>query len=372
MKTINFLTNLFFIGLLAMLSLSRCSSPEDTPPIKDTTQQGHKEPTALQELLKFDKATKVSGALPAVANIALLKTNTQDTIYALPGIKMPIRISHPKSTILKGIYIAVKQGTFYYDIPIEREEESDTVSVILLEVDPEKEDQTYHIPADIIPYDDTKTPLDKIERIITVEPTTGNTCGILVDKPTTLGDTSGLWTPEWFWFATMVFGPTNEISFLNAPGNTFITNTTYEGCCDPNRPQGKCHPLSTTLNATARASIAYTIESETFTFFTNGTFARQTHERKQNFNPVTTDWCSGTAGYTLDDIVVSYFGQHDYLPGDKTITYGTTYASCDLCGYGSRGGDLKHTCHLLIISRHTEASKEIRIYVRNPVSTWYD
>jgi hypothetical protein len=360
---------LFFLFLLLAGS---CSKLNENPQDKNPNENPGPDPDALLETLLFARATRVTGTVPAVANTSLLKTNTRDTIYALTGFKIPIRVSHPETISLKGIYVALQQGTFYYDVPIELEEESDTVSVIFLEVDPGDTQQEYTLPVELIPYDVSNTPVDKIGRIIKIEPPSGNGCDILVQRPATLGDTSGIWSPEWFWFATMVFNPNGEVTFLNAPGNAFITQTTYQGCCDPNRPQGKCHPLSTTLNATANARIAYTIESETFAFFTGGTFVRQTHERKQNFNPQTTDWCAGTAGYTLADDVVTYFGRHDYVPGNKNISYGTTHASCDLCGYGSRGGALTHSCHMLVITRGAEFSKEVRIYVRNPVSEWYE
>ena len=173
----------------------------------------------------------------------------------------------------------------------------------------------------------------------------------------------------------MVFDGNGELKFLNAPGKGFLTNTVYEGCCDPSQAGGKCHPLSTTLNASANVSISYSIESETFAFFSDGTFARQTYERKRNFDPETTNWCTGTAGYKNENIVVSYFGNHDYSSGDSDISYVTTDATCDLCGYGSRGGNVKYTCHTMTITvgdMEGGHQNEVRTYVRNPVSGWYD
>jgi len=356
--------------MLTLLLHTRCSKE---PELNVKNPNKPKEtPDNVSETLVLLNSTLVTGGAPSAGNSNLVRSNTKDTIYAIPGVKIPLRFSHPASRKIKGIYVWVKQASVHYDVPISREEESDTVSVVILDINPGNIVLPYDIPVDIIPYDDGHTPMDVLERIISVEKTAEPGCDILVPRPSTLGDTSGTWSPEWFWFATLVFNPNDELTFLNAPGNSFITQTNYEGCCDPNRPQGKCHPLSTTLNANVRAQIAYTIESETFTFFTNGTFARQTYERKQNFNPETTDWCAGIAGYTLSNSLVTYLGSHDYVPGRSTISYGTNYASCDLCGYGSRGGNLTSSCHLLVITRGVDFAKEVRMYVRNSFSSWYD
>lgn len=291
MKSLFPWSEIAILVILPIIFYSSCSRSEEPEIGKDKEPEeiSKEGADALLGTLIFANSVKVIGTVPSVANTPILKTNTKDTIYTMPGIKIPIRISHPVSTVIKGIYVAVRNSTFYYDVPIDREEESDTVSVIILDIAPTDSKVPYGIPVKITPYDENKSPIDEIERIISVEEPSGNGCDILVQRPSTLGDTTGTWSPEWFWFATLVFNPNDEITFMNAPGQTFITDTKYEGCCDPNRPQGKCHPLSTTLNAQVNARILYSIQNETFTFFTDGTFARQTHEHKQNFDPQTTD-----------------------------------------------------------------------------------
>jgi len=324
----------------------------------------------IADALLFKNSTKVTGTIPAVINTSLARTNSRDTIFLMDGVKIPIRLSHPEGQIISGIYISVKGSTFYQDVPAEIEEESDTVSIIIVEVDGGGINLPADVPADIVPYDNSKQPIDIIERTITIEEPVAP-CDILIPRPGTLSDTTGYWAPAWYWHHTIVFNAAGDPTFVNAPGTAFITKTQYEGCCDSSTGKN-CNILSTTLNATADVTITYSILSETFAFFTDGTFVRQTHEQKQNFDPNTTDWCGGLAGYNYNNSVVTYQGTHDYVPGDTNISYLTKYSSCDLCGYGSPGGSLAFSCHLLVISRKSEGSNQVRVYVRDPTSDWYD
>jgi hypothetical protein len=337
----------------------------------DTPEETPEEADKFLNALLFSNGSKISGAVPAVTNTSAIRTNVKDTLYLMEGAKIPIRFSHPEGQPVAGIFIAVNDGTFYYDVPVEHEEESDTVSIIFIDIDPDELELPYDAPAEIIPYDANDQPLDIVERIITVEEPSGPGCDITVDRPGTLTDSTGLWAPEWYWHHTVVYNSAGEATFINAPGYAHITLTAYEGCCDHDDNKN-CNILSTTLNATVNAKISYTIMSETFAFFTNGTFARQTHERKQNFDAENTQWCPEIPAYLNDDQVVTYQGTHDYTPGATSISYLTKYSNCDLCGYGSPGGALAFSCHLLVITRGSEGSKQVRVYVRDPTSEWYD
>jgi len=358
----------------ALVLYAACSDPitevDDNEQDEEDTELTTSEADEIANALSFKTSAKVTGKIPTVAKTSRTRMNSKDTIFLMSGVRIPLRISHPPGQLISGIFIAVRGGSFYQDVPIEMEEESDTVSLVIVDVDADDLDLPADVPADIVPYDNSKQPIDIIERTITIEEPQ-NQCDILIDRPLTLTDSTGYWAPEWYWHHTVIFNPNGDVVFINAPGNAHITKTTYEGCCDFTTGKN-CNILATTLNASADVVISYTIMSETFAFFSNGTFVRQTHERKQNFDPTTTQWCSGLAGYTNSDDVVTYQGTHDYITGDTNITYVTKWASCDLCGYGSPGGSLAYSCHLMVISRNTEGSNQVRVYVRDPTSDWYD
>jgi hypothetical protein len=212
---------------------------------------------------------------------------------------------------------------------------------------------------DFIVYDENHNPIDKIERILKVEKPADPACTITV--PPSMDTT---W--HWLWWSTYVVNPNNEITFANFAGKPYITETNYQGCCDPSQPDGRCNPLSTTLNATVNFKNYYSIEEEEFSFYSDGTYWRRTHERKRNFDPSTTQWCTGWPGFTDEHSIVYYNGTHDFSPGATRLNFGAGFQSCDICGYGSPGGDLYYSCNLIIITRTTpEGSKTQRMYHRS-------
>jgi hypothetical protein len=297
----------------------------------------------------------------------------------MSGLKIPLRISHPASVLINGLFIAVKNSTFYYDVPIQEEEDSDTVSLIILEIDPGEVDFPFDIPVEITPYDQSKLPIDVIERIVTVEDPASGGCDILAD-----GDTTSIGPPEWVWHATIVFDSQGEPTFVNAPGRVYGASQTIGGCCneDPSVcPQLIYNPVKKfselIYDSEVTAGTLYSIDLEFFTFFKDGTFMRSTIEHIKNFSYDATDWCNGVAGYNDRESYVEYYGTHNYVPGNTSISYGTTRSVCDdplgICGYGSRGGALEFSCHMMTITAGVEGSKEVRMYRRHSASeVWYD
>ena len=144
------------------------------------------------------------------------------------------------------------------------------------------------------------------------------------------------------------------------------------GCCEDGTacPILKKDPITNTwkyeYNSKVKAQTSYSIEFEFFTFFRDGTFRRSTMENIRNFNAETTDWCAQIPAYNTRDSYVEYYGTHDYVPGDTNIRYITTRSACDdpngICGYGSRPGDLKFSCHTMTITAGVEGSREERMY----------
>ena len=371
------------VVVLAVLFLFCCSDPaedEVTPPKNEQEKEKEEEMSQVDadvalKAFSFTSARQITGAVPTVVNSSLLKTNSRDTVYVLPEIKNLIRISHPESRPVKGIYLAVQGSTFYYDVPIDEEEESDTVSVILFEIEPENIEIPYDIPVDITAYDDSGQPIDILERIITVEKPNNNMCDILDDGDTATND----WARTWQWRWTTLLDQNDQPVRIHAPGRMYYSSQTHSGCCDnsacpayvvdPNTKIGKW-----VYDSEFTVDTHYAILYEGFKFYKNGTFTRVTIERQSAVDADGTDWCNGVPQLTdyLDD--VTYFGGHDYSPGDTKISYGTTRSVCadplGLCGYGSRGGQLTYSCHAMIITAGVEGQKEMRMYTRtygNPV-----
>ena len=209
--------------MLASLFYASCSDPEEeiAPPTQQQQQQQEDEEItkadieSFLESLGFATSSKVIGSAPTVTNTSIIKMDSKDTIYTMPGQKIPIRISHPEAVALQGVYIASKNSTFYLDVPLDEEEDSDTVSVVIIEF-PEGEEVPNDVPLEIIPYDRSKNPVDIVERIITIEEPENVSCDFLKD-----GDTTSIGPAEWTWHYTIVFDHNGDPKFVNAPGRVF-------------------------------------------------------------------------------------------------------------------------------------------------------
>jgi hypothetical protein len=362
--------------VFALLFVFCCSDPVEetvTPPGNNEEDEEETTPENVDDILGsflFTGGTKVTGSLPTVANTSLIRTNSRDTIYTIPGIKDMMRISHPVGRFIKGIYIAAQGSSFYYDVPVTLEEESDTVSIVSYEFDNEEMEEPVQVPIDIVAYDEADQPIDVIERIITIEDPDHNNCSILQDGDTSNTDNMHGW--DWKW--SVILDMNDQLVNINAPGLTYTNDFNYQACC-----KGSACPALIYENGQLKeikydrefpVSTYYTIGVEWFEFYRDGTFYRYTAESSSAISNASdsTDWCveSPIVTVTLDEVF--YYGTHDYEPGNTSISYGTTHSRCDdplgLCGYGSSGGLLTETCHTMFIISNLEGQKSVRKYTR--------
>jgi hypothetical protein len=363
--------------LSAAIMLPGCSDPadENENPSNNNTpgELTQEEADVFMDRIGFTSSTKMTGTIPPVIKASLVKTDSKDTIYILENLKMPLRISHPASMELSGVFIKAENSSFYYDVPIDEEEESDTVAVVILEIEPDDQAAASDVPIEIIPYGPSKSPVDIIKRVIRVEEPSSE-CDLLID-----GDTSDLEEVHWIWHSTTILDENESVKFLNSPSRADTAIQRPWGCCGtpPACPELKLDPATGkytwVYDSRVTATTYYSIAYEGFSFYKNGTYTRISIELIKNFNPATTDWCSKRAGYNERETIVEYHGTHDYKPGNTSIIYITKNKKCDdplgLCGYGSRPGAITQSCHLLVITASASAAegqkqKEIRVYVR--------
>lgn len=365
-------------AMLALCLAAACKpevpDPDPDPDPSPDTTLSQEEADALLGAFGLHGDTLRPGPLPAAPDLPVLQMNGEDTFFTLPAIPMPLRIKHPADQPAAGFWVGVRNGSFHYETPVADRYEGDTISVIFIVVPPDLippgAELPIHIPVEIIAYDEQREPIDKIERILTVEAPNDPGCSIAI-PPTT--DSAWMYT----WWSTTSWSVTGgSYEFLNLPSRPFVTETNIEGCCDPTQPNGRCNPLSTTLNASVGFKGVYAINSEDLTFYTDGTYVRKTEEVKRNFDPTTTNWCAGIAGFTTVRERVDYTGTHNAtVPGVTELVLGAGTQSCDICGYGFTGGNLICTYSLLVIERDRrliEGTISYRIYIRTDaeVASW--
>lgn len=378
----------FAVLLCTVLVLSAACKPDELPdpdpdpdPAPDTTLTTEEADALLGSLSLYGDSMLTEG-LPSSPDLSILLMNGEDTFFTVSGIRMPIRIKHPADQTISGFRVGIRNGSFHYDVPVTEEYDGDTVSVIFIEVLPDLippgEELPLHLPLEIIAYDEQKEPIDKLTRIFTVEEPNLPGCSIAI-PPTT--DSAWMYT----WWSTLSWSTVSvnrDFSFTNYPGKPFVTETTIEGCCDPTQPNGRCNPLSTTLNATVNFKGVYVINTEDLTFYTDGTYVRKTEEVKRNFDPSSTNFCAGIAGFSTLRERVDYTGTHNVVgPGVSELVLGAGTSSCDLCGYGFTGGTLICTNHVFVIERDRrmiDGTVAYRVYIRNDAEVnewhyaWYD
>ena len=361
------------IAVLATLFLLGCSDPAGDPVPPDNGSPGNGDDIspakadAVLETFSFSSATeKTTGRPPTVSNTSLIRTSTKDTIYTMPGVKDMFRISHPASTKIKGIYFGSAVSTFYYNIPVDTEEKSDTVSIIFFEIDPESiEDEissgSTSVPLEITAYDENNTPIDIIERIMTIEKPSANGCDIL--------------DHTWFWEWTVVFNHQEEAVKVNCSDERYPNNFTYQDCCLGSVHCPKYDAYQQPIyDVNLEISLFYSIAAEWFQFYSDGLFERQTIEYESYIsnpgeNPATFDPCKWEPSVSTRTETVTYWGTHSYVPGSNTLSYTITDDTCPPnefgCGFGGSlaGAEIISTCHQMLISRGLE-QKTVRMFKR--------
>ena len=108
MKTFLSWSRISVIVMLAVTLSTRCSDPEDEPepPQQEEEEITKEDADSFLESLGFKQSSKITGSPPTVANTLVVKTDSKDTIYAVAGQKIPIRISHPEAISIKGFFLA--------------------------------------------------------------------------------------------------------------------------------------------------------------------------------------------------------------------------------------------------------------------------
>ena len=355
-----YLTALVLIMSASILFFSCQLDPDtDTPP-KDPPNNGKQlEPDKISEYLVLKDANKIDGTLPTAPDGGILM-DVQDTIYTVKGYSLGYRIDFQKATsqLITGYYIYVSGSSFYYDVPEDYvdgqfvpNEEEDTSSVLVLDLDLEDEEVDYPFTTEIViqPHDDAGNPLDEFDRRITIEDPDdpdGGGCNTIAFP---ISNNHIHW--EWDFTIREYNG---EILNVFAPGLATPINSQGAGCCDQ---QGRsqttssspsCGPGTTSMTWVQLEVNDYSVRTyELWQIYENGTMLAFGNHVKKQYNRATTNFCDGTVGYTFDNEDLDGHGTHDFTPGSDRINLSWTNWNG---GYRPLSGSLIYTCHTMIRS----------------------
>ena len=329
-------------------------TPTDTTTVEDVNN--------VSDHLQFLGSTKKQGKIPAApAGGSSLKISIKDTLYLVEGMKIPVKFLHQDTTKnVAGVYVQVHglfigstggplDATHYYDVPeLTETAENDTVSVILIGFDPTDFKFPLSFTVTITPYDPSGQPLDVTEVPVTVvelkdDPKKSGNCGLVLPD----GD---FWAWDLSYILTDPYDGT--FSFYSDPRVIFGKGgQNIKGCCVNGVSDygATCLQKDSIYEKRLHFSTYYQIRSETFTFYDNGTFLRQTFEGTANPFPDESDFCGSGPGvvheklnhtvyngnWTMNKMTVPpdlkpYYDTRNYLTLQTTSSTGG--------GYGNPGG----------------------------------
>ena len=384
--------SLLLCGLLLFCSCETDLDPDDpgnNP--NNPNQPANIDPDKASGYLRLDSPTVISGTLGSAVE-GQLKMDVEDTIFSIKGYPIGNRLEflHDPTQDVSGFYIYVGGASSYYDVPetiIEGQytppEEGDTTAILDMDLDPtiDNVDYPYTIEITIQPHDPSGNPLDEFTRWVTVEDPAdsggGSGCNTIA-RP--LSDN----TIHWDWdFTIREFN--GDILNVFAPGLATPINSQGSGCCSDN---GKSYSVSDSPacvpNTTASHMTWVQLEVDDYSvrpyelwqIYDDGSLMVLSNEIKKTYNRPTTNFCSGTVGYTFDNEDTGGTGTHDFIPGGDHINF--DFPNWE-GGWRPRGGDLIYTCNTMIITWGRE-DKFSAVYRRikydpypsyNPIEFYY-
>ena len=345
--------------------------------------------------LQFFNVSKKQGAIPNGPGGGLLKISFKDTLYLFDQVKRPIKFLHMDTTKnVSGVYLQLQASSngspasHYYDIPeVTDVADSDTVSVILIGIDPEGLSLPQSFDVRIVPYDKNKQPIAHAIRPLRIEnpkkqmPGTAGSCGL-----------AGAASDIWAWEMSITQGP--GLPFYNDPFTIHSAGgQDIEGSCCRGKSTWPLFCLGEKKhNARLHFATYYQIKQETFSFLNGGRFFRVTDEDSPVPVPASSDFCGSGAGIVLPgEKITKYEGDWMIAPAkispnapsfikEDSLELILITKSSSGTGYGNPGGVIHQLdCEqgsLVLVQADREGGGKVlvKLYARKKLGdpSWYN
>jgi hypothetical protein len=355
--TVNTLVACAFVCLGALAS---CETEEPDPQNNNIGNTEDDNPTSdftgdeLAGFLALTQADKVTGSLPQAPDFQL-KMNVKDTIVVMKGLYgARIVVRHNGLQDVSGFYVAVENSSYYYDVPVEDAQASDSTDVFYIDItDDAAIDFPFTLAVIIQPHSPDGEPLDQFERKVkAVDPKSGKGCPITAPY---VGNTTDLGQKAWKWMHTYGIGQDDKVFHIEAPGLKQGSPYTTGGCCNDDGTSSTVaddpHCFEKFSDGTPNPKWRSIEVNHYFTwmydilwFYDNGTFAQQNSSQQTNYRPSKTDFCSEKPFYDFDEGFYLKTGTHDFTAGTDHLTI--TYDVTDPPVYGKtiRSGTISYDC----------------------------
>jgi hypothetical protein len=379
MKSAVQLVKCICVGMFCIAGMLSCEKDPDVP--DDPNGTGGLADT-ISNHLQFNSAIKNPGTIPTGPAASSLFISVEDTIYLVDQVKQSIKFLHTDTTKnVAGIYLQVHTGTgsatdtfatYYYNVPEEPEmAASDTVSAILIGIDPAGLAIPLIFYVTITPYDKNGQPIATAIRPVKLIAISdiGNNAG-----PCNLVTLPG---EKWLWNMSYTVNPNGGFSFYNDPNKIWGSagQIINGSCCNGHSVYGIC-PGDSVTNASLVFNTVFMYPEESFTFLQNGTFARTTMQLANDPFPSESDFCGTGPGVVRERrTVVNYAGNWTLDATTKNLQLQTT--SSTGFGWGNPGGIIHQLdCSSLVmiqIDREGGGNNLYKFYTRISATgiRWY-
>lgn len=331
--------------------------------------------------LVFNDAQLISGTMPSNSNLSDLKIN-KDTINVWPGIKARIEIQNLNAVAIGSILVQIPGADGYYEVSIEEEESTDTISVFYVDIDPT--DLNLPLDGDIIisPADPNGDVIDEFDHPIHVDTPFDENVGSGPDG-TGPGTCKPAIRKDLFWIYSSI-----DDEFHNAPNFPFYqSDYEVEGCCFNGRSQvcGTAAP-----NSTVAVTEQYSRTNSQYLYFFEDNLG-YTYEKEKAFNdyaPDKTDFCTSTPGYSFRHSGIYTGGEYSITPNSFETVFNITihsldFTTKDLLDVGfppeivvnENNSRYKYSlgCRYFIFEIDVEGDKVLRVYENvEDFDLWYD
>ena len=321
MKCTKLSLTLCFIFLLCSIVFFACRKDEGTnpPPGAGTTSA---DADLIAARLLFLNSTRKQGDPPAATSNNSLKISFKDTFYLVDEVLKPIKFLHlDKTKDMAGAFIHVSlsgASSFYYEAPeLKQMSESDTVSVIMIGIDPSNLNPPLIGELKIIPYDKNKQPIAQFVRPLKVAK----------DEEITLPNNDcGLELPVgqmWRWVGSYllpeIIGAEDTLKFYSEPNKVHSPEgqDITGACCNGVSvyPNGCPGDPTGIFDRKLHFATYYQINYEYFRFFNSGNFKRETSEDSPIPFPAGSNFCAGGNGLVMENLKqISYDGTWTITP----------------------------------------------------------
>lgn len=323
--TATLLKTLFMVALIYAWILS-CKKDQSSPN-NNNNNNGNNGTSAnadtVSNHLQFFGAQRISGSSPKGPSGSSLKISFKDTLFLMDQVQIPIKFLHMDTTQkVSGVFIQVVglQGgplaSDYFDIPnvAQMDSTSDTVSVIMVGIDPNGLDLPFDFNITITPHGVNGDPITQITRPVRVVkhqkgPTSGSGGCSIVTPGITI----------WDWDGSYIISkkPGVSFDFYDEPNRVFNAGgqNIAGSCCAGASSYPFFCPQENKPNASLHFDTYYAITEERFVFNDQNSYFRRTTEDNPAPVPDSSNFCTGITGFIrAHTSITTYTGDYAIVP----------------------------------------------------------